>query len=337
MSNQATHSLYLYTPYTPNAAALNAGYGIGNSCSAYGNRNFFQYYTDWFGSTHATTATDPNVTGTANVTAVLTASPGTFTGPKTGVSSSLAGSPNYSRTYNGHNVMTIQLALNLAHFTTTIDGLYGTHTRANVRKYQSKYALTVDGEVGTRTWSHMLGLINAPPTFTYSWLSCTAAVTTVGLTAPAGCTPITGATASTYTASSANAGAFILARITAKNSAGSSSRWTKSTIAITQAPTNTVAPVVTGTGIVGSALTANPGTFTGFPVPTISYSWFSCTSAVAAVASTLPAGCTVIGGVTGASYVPGSEQGGKFVSAKITATNSVATVNLWSRTIAVSA
>lgn len=51
IANQATHSLYIYTPYTPNSAALSAGYGIGDACSAYGNRNFFNYYTDWFGST----------------------------------------------------------------------------------------------------------------------------------------------------------------------------------------------------------------------------------------------------------------------------------------------
>ncbi|MBX9243459.1 hypothetical protein ICW40_01400 [Actinotalea ferrariae] len=47
--NQATASLYNYTPYQPNAAALAAGYGTGDSCSAYGNRNFYSYFTDWFG------------------------------------------------------------------------------------------------------------------------------------------------------------------------------------------------------------------------------------------------------------------------------------------------
>ncbi len=51
IQNEATSSLYTYTPYTPNAAALNAGYGLGNGCSAYGNRNFFNYFVDWFGST----------------------------------------------------------------------------------------------------------------------------------------------------------------------------------------------------------------------------------------------------------------------------------------------
>jgi hypothetical protein len=51
IQNQATASLYNYTPYQPNAAALAAGYGSGDACSAYGNRNFWNYFTDWFGPT----------------------------------------------------------------------------------------------------------------------------------------------------------------------------------------------------------------------------------------------------------------------------------------------
>jgi uncharacterized protein with LGFP repeats len=50
IENKATAALYYYTPYQPNQAALNAGYGAGNACSAYGNRNFALYYTEWFGS-----------------------------------------------------------------------------------------------------------------------------------------------------------------------------------------------------------------------------------------------------------------------------------------------
>jgi len=50
IENQATANLYYYTPYQPNAAALRAGYGEGDGCSAYGNRNFFNYFSDWFGS-----------------------------------------------------------------------------------------------------------------------------------------------------------------------------------------------------------------------------------------------------------------------------------------------
>jgi len=51
IQNRATAALYSYTPYQPNSAALNAGYGTGNSCSSYGNRNFHLYFNDWFGPT----------------------------------------------------------------------------------------------------------------------------------------------------------------------------------------------------------------------------------------------------------------------------------------------
>ena len=48
VKNLATSALYRYTPYQPNAAALAAGYGTAE-CGAYGNRNFYLYFEDWFG------------------------------------------------------------------------------------------------------------------------------------------------------------------------------------------------------------------------------------------------------------------------------------------------
>ena len=54
--NQATANLYYYTPYTPNQAALSSLRGTGDGCSAYGNRNFWVYFTDWFGSPTSATA-----------------------------------------------------------------------------------------------------------------------------------------------------------------------------------------------------------------------------------------------------------------------------------------
>jgi hypothetical protein len=50
LKSQATAALYYYTPFTPNEAALNNLYGTGDNCSAYGNRNFWRFYSDWFGS-----------------------------------------------------------------------------------------------------------------------------------------------------------------------------------------------------------------------------------------------------------------------------------------------
>lgn len=51
IQNGATAALYNYTPYQPNQAAMDNLYGSGDSCSAYGNRNFWRLFTDWFGPT----------------------------------------------------------------------------------------------------------------------------------------------------------------------------------------------------------------------------------------------------------------------------------------------
>ncbi len=65
IENFATAGLYNYTPYQPNEAALAAGYGAGDGCSAYGNRNFYNYFNAWFGSTLGSdlvrTASNPDV------------------------------------------------------------------------------------------------------------------------------------------------------------------------------------------------------------------------------------------------------------------------------------
>lgn len=52
IESKATAALYTYTPYQPNASALANLYGTGDGCSAYGNRNFWRVYNDWFGSTY---------------------------------------------------------------------------------------------------------------------------------------------------------------------------------------------------------------------------------------------------------------------------------------------
>jgi cell wall-associated NlpC family hydrolase len=51
IKNTATASLYNYTPYQPNAAALASYPGVGDRCSAYGNRNFFFLFQKYFGVT----------------------------------------------------------------------------------------------------------------------------------------------------------------------------------------------------------------------------------------------------------------------------------------------
>jgi len=50
LKSQATANLYYYTPFVPNTASLANLRGTGDTCSSYGNRNFWRFYWDWFGS-----------------------------------------------------------------------------------------------------------------------------------------------------------------------------------------------------------------------------------------------------------------------------------------------
>ena len=65
----ATSALYRYTPYQPNEAVLAAGYGTvpGDACAAYGNRNFYSFFEDWFGGITAS----EKITAPRNVVATL--------------------------------------------------------------------------------------------------------------------------------------------------------------------------------------------------------------------------------------------------------------------------
>ena len=49
--NQASAGLHYYTPYTPNDIAVTNLASTGDSCSAYGNRNFWRVYNYWFNPT----------------------------------------------------------------------------------------------------------------------------------------------------------------------------------------------------------------------------------------------------------------------------------------------
>ena len=85
--NKATAALYYYTPYQPNAAALANLGGTGDGCSSYGNRNFWVYFNDWFGSTQTEA-------GPAAIRASYAASGGPA-GPLGGAVSGLISMPYY--------------------------------------------------------------------------------------------------------------------------------------------------------------------------------------------------------------------------------------------------
>jgi hypothetical protein len=88
INNQATASLYNYTPFQPNTATV--AYKLGNGpvvgsgypdCGAFGNINFFIYFNNWFGSPYFSPSTismtnvaQPNFTPALGETITYTAS-----------------------------------------------------------------------------------------------------------------------------------------------------------------------------------------------------------------------------------------------------------------------
>lgn len=81
------------------------------------------------------------------------------------------------------------------------------------------------------------------------------------------------------------------------------------------APGNTVAPSISGNWQVGSTLTANPGTWTGNPAPTLSYQWLRCDTDVQD-----PATCDPIG-TDSTSYTAVTDDLTKFLRVRVTGTN----------------
>lgn len=86
-------------------------------------------------------------------------------------------------------------------------------------------------------------------------------------------------------------------------------------------------PTVSGTATVGSTLTASETgiTTSGYPAPTLSRSWWACSSNTVDANMT---GCTVLSGQTGTTYVVGTEAGQKYVVYRLTSQNTTGgTVN----------
>lgn len=168
------------------------------------------------------------------------------------------------------------------------------------------------------------------PTISYQWYRCTtssgeAHVATVLSSLNANCTAISGATSQTYSVVAADVtSANLLVAETATNSAGALTAYSAtSSIAAVIASLSGAAPSITGTASAGSTLTATKGEWTAVPAPTYTYQWYDCTSQVS-TGSSLPAGCTLISGATGSTYVPSIAEvvASNFVMVSVTATNS---------------
>ena len=161
------------------------------------------------------------------------------------------------------------------------------------------------------------------PTFSYSWLRCSNQITSLWEFPPTNCVTIPDNANSSYELSSPDFGKFIVVKITGTNSVGEFSVWTSSTSTISSIPSVAEEPTVSGVAALGSTITADPGTWEGFPTQSISYQWLRCNSEVAAAANTAAVGCTTITGATAENQILSNDDVGKHLVARITATNGI--------------
>ena len=175
---------------------------------------------------------------------------------------------------------------------------------------------------GTRgTWTSISAY------FRPQWYRCTKAGAAVDqytpVSAPAGCSAISGATDLTYTPVTADKGKFLRMRSGGAGDGGQLFSFSKATAVIGTAPVSTASapPTVGGVVKVGRTLTAAKGTWTGTPTATYRYQWYRCT-ATGAAAATVPGTCTLIAGATKSTYkVLAADKTAGPVRVKVTATS----------------
>jgi hypothetical protein len=109
-----------------------------------------------------------------------------------------------------------------------------------------------------------------------------------------------------------------------------SSSLTRTAVRWLVAPAYTAPASIAGKAAVGQKLSATPGTWTGTSVK-VGYQWLAC-KAKGAVATSTPAGCTVIKGATAASFTLTKAQKGAFIRVRVTGTNALGGVSVFSAT-----
>jgi hypothetical protein len=170
------------------------------------------------------------------------------------------------------------------------------------------------------TWS------NAPTSFAYQWLRCPSSG---GAADGSDCATIGGATTTAYVVAAGDVGSRLRVRVTATNpdgSAAAASNATELVTATAPGPPNPQPPAITGQAVVGQALTANPGTWTGTGI-TFTYQWRRC--------DTAGANCADISGATATTYTLVAADAGHTVRVEVTAKNATGQTTLASAQTAV--
>ncbi len=154
--------------------------------------------------------------------------------------------------------------------------------------------------------------------YAYQWVRCGA---DGGRPDGGNCSIVSGADSRNYRLGRADVGFRMRIRVTATNAEGSRTAASDPTATVVGQPVNTSIPLVSGTTLVGSVVTANPGNWTGVQNISFSYRWVRCTSA---------GGECVSIGVSSRSYRLTSADLNHKMRFHVTARNSVGSVTVLS-------
>jgi virginiamycin B lyase len=117
----------------------------------------------------------------------------------------------------------------------------------------------------TGTWT------GSPTGYGYQWSRCAPTTGT--------CAQIPGQTSATYMAGAGDVGEMLQVAVTATDGIGLASATSRQTAIITALPANTTLPSLSGTAQQDQVLSVTPGTWTGYPAPTLTYQWEDCDTA----------------------------------------------------------
>jgi hypothetical protein len=344
LQNYATAALYNYTPYQPDAAALANLSGTGDGCSSYGNRNFWVYYSSWFGSTLGPAPypiAGPSISGTTTVGDTLTVA-GTWSGAPTTLSyawMSCTSVPAFVLDDLPPGCVSIPGATDTSYLTTTQD--LGKYLGYLVTATNSLGSMTTGAVMSARmgtpansvipavsglssvgsTWTVDPGVWSGSPSLGIFWLRCVQPISASFGQVPTGCTAIPGATSSSYTTTTLDLGKYVTAQVAGSNSIGFGLAGAISRTPL-GFPSNTVLPSISGAMVLGSRLTLDVGAWSGTPVPTMGIFWLRCSQPIGTGFTVVPSGCTAIPGANAASYLLTVADIGKYVTAQIAGSNS---------------
>ncbi|MDA0163936.1 hypothetical protein OM076_26935 [Solirubrobacter ginsenosidimutans] len=270
----------------------------------------------------------PAITGTAMVKNVLTASEGTWSVPltKTGYQwkrcaadgsacVNIAGAT--AKTYtpvvaDTGKTLVVAVAATSPGRTATAES-EASDAIAALPLPSAATALTITGTTKRQqvlkavpgTWN------NYPTTFAYQWKRCDSGGDN--------CVDIANAKAATYTLVKADEGSTIKVRQDGTNTTGLGSTTSAATAVVENVdPVNSVLPAITGTGVVGVAMTATKGTWTTSADTTYAYAWQRCDAA--------SDNCAAIAGAVAATYKPVTADVDSTLKVSVTATNPDAAV-----------